>query len=274
MFILVVTIYALYNILTQRSSNQTIIIPKPIIGINPESEKIMNYKKMQSNLKNLIINPTPRVAIGLCLDTSWSMYGRRMDELNRGVHQLLHEIDQDDLTRSSAEISIVTFDSTVQCITDFNTVDQLQPPTLQANGNTYMGEGLVEMLEQLEKRKNQYKAAGVDYYQPILVLMSDGKPNGDKQVLETVTRHIQQLRDQRKLSVIAVGIDQDADMEILRRIGGNKTFHLQGLQFREFFAWLSQSVSSVSASMPGNEPDFNLEALKKLESQPWPDESL
>ena len=40
-----------------------------------------------------------------------------------------------------------------------------------------MGEGVDLALNLLEQRKAAYKATGVDYYQPILVLMSDGVYN-------------------------------------------------------------------------------------------------
>lgn len=53
---------------------------------------------------------------------------------------------------------------------------------MEAEGMTCMGEGLSLALDLLEKRKTKYKATGVDYYQPILVVMSDGLPNGNRRV--------------------------------------------------------------------------------------------
>ena len=83
---------------------------------------------------------------------------------------------------------------------------------------TCMGEGLSLGLYLLEKRKAQYKATGVDYYQPILVVMSDGHPNGDRKVWEETTERIRELGTARKLSVVAVGIGNDADMEMLAKV--------------------------------------------------------
>ena len=57
---------------------------------------------------------------------------------------------------------------------------------LTANGNTPMGEGVRLALDLLDKRKQEYKDKGVDYYQPWLVLMSDGQPNGNVAILETL----------------------------------------------------------------------------------------
>lgn len=79
-------------------------------------------------------------------------------------------------------------------------------PEMEAEGMTCMGEGLSLALDLLEKRKAKYKATGVDYYQPILVVMSDGLPNGNRRVWDEAVERIRALCASRKLSVVAVGI--------------------------------------------------------------------
>jgi hypothetical protein len=137
---------------------------------------MMNYNAMLSGLRDLVDNPTPRVPVLLCLDTSGSMMGAPIHELNLGVQQYMAEMKSDDLTRCSAETAVVSFDDSADCVADFDTADRLQVPEMEAGGMTCMGEGLSLGLYLLEKRKAQYKATGVDYYQPILVVMSDGHP--------------------------------------------------------------------------------------------------
>ena len=48
---------------------------------------MMNYNAMLSGLRDLVDNPTPRVPVLLCLDTSGSMMGAPIHELNLGVLQ-------------------------------------------------------------------------------------------------------------------------------------------------------------------------------------------
>lgn len=43
---------------------------------------MMNYNAMLSGLRDLVDNPTPRVPVLLCLDTSGSMMGAPIHELN------------------------------------------------------------------------------------------------------------------------------------------------------------------------------------------------
>ncbi|OUN06041.1 hypothetical protein B5G43_10660 [Flavonifractor sp. An92] len=234
----------------------------------------MNYNTMLTNLKDLVDNPTPRIPVALCLDVSGSMFGKPMEELNTGVTRYLEEVRKDELALSSAETALVTFGDTAQRIADFDTADRLRPPVLEADGITDMGAGLALALDLLEQRKKAYQSAGVDYYQPILVVMSDGAPNGDPRVLKAAVVRIQEQLDRRKLTVVAVGLGPDADLEMLSRLSRRQAVRLSGTRFREFFLWLSRSVASVSATLPGEETSLNLEALQALSAEPWPEDIL
>ncbi|OUQ24002.1 hypothetical protein B5E80_08240 [Flavonifractor sp. An135] len=229
---------------------------------------------MLTNLKDLVDNPTPRIPVALCLDVSGSMFGKPMEELNTGVTRYLEEVRKDELALSSAETALVTFGDTAQRIADFDTADRLRPPVLEADGITDMGAGLALALDLLEQRKKAYQSAGVDYYQPILVVMSDGAPNGDPRVLKAAVARIQEQLDRRKLTVVAVGLGPDADLEMLSRLSRRQAVRLSGTRFREFFLWLSRSVASVSATLPGEETSLNLEALQALSAEPWPEDIL
>ena len=138
-----------------------------------------------------------------------------------------------------------------------------------------MGEGLQMTLNMLEQRKQCYKKAGADYYQPILVVMSDGKPNGDPRILREQTERIRELSEKRRLTVITVGIGNGADMVTLEKLSPkNPPVRLSHMQFREFFAWLSASTEEVSASLPSDEQDPNMDELRQLEARPWPTGTL
>ena len=111
-----------------------------------------------------------------------------------------------------------------------------------------MGEAVMTALDLLENRKEEYRNAGVDYYQPWMVLMTDGIPTDD---ITEASYRIGSLVENRKLTVFPIGIG-DADMEVLAKLGGGrKPLKLQGLRFAEFFTWLSRSVTRVSQSIPG-----------------------
>lgn len=214
--------------------------------------------------EDLFDNPTPRVPVALCLDCSGSMMGEPIKELNAGVKTFYQAIDEDEIARFSAEICIVTF-GPAELEADFATLDvRPQPPVLSASGNTPMGEAVKLSLDSLERRKELYKESGVDYYQPWLVLMTDGKPyGGSVELLNQQVNRVTNMVEARKLTVFPIGIGSEADIGTLQRFSpGRSPLRLQGLKFSEFFSWLSKSVSRVSQSTPGDKVSLDFEGIR------------
>lgn len=214
----------------------------------------MNNNLLIKRQKDLVENPTARIAVCLCLDVSGSMYGDPIDELNEGIQMFYDAIKADQIARYAAEIGIVTFGlDHAECVADFASVDVApNPPHLEADGFTPMGEAVNMALDMLENRKRDYRNQGVDYYQPWLVLMTDGAPNGEESELRRSISRTCDAVNNRKLTLFPIGIGADADMDMLRQFSPKWTpLRLKGLNFREFFTWLSQSVSVVSQSSPG-----------------------
>lgn len=212
---------------------------------------------------DLVENPTPRVPVTLCLDTSGSMMGEKVRELVLGVNLFYDAIDEDDDAHDSAEVSIVEFNSSASLIQDFASIEHLSRiNNIDATGGTALGEGVNLALDTLEQRKLTYSNAGVLYYQPWLVLMTDGQPNGRLEELERAIDRVTEMVAQKKLTVFPIGIGADADMAVLARFSPNRPpLRLRGLSFKEFFEWLSKSVSRVSRSTPGDKVKLDLEGL-------------
>lgn len=248
-------------------------------------------KNQLMRMEDLLDNPTPRIPICLCLDTSSSMNrvvggetvdtgrtvyedGRQwniveggitaLHELQDGVNHFYSAIADDEVARYGAEICVVTFNDRVITLNDYATIDiEPSPPILEAKGETLMGEGVNLALDLLEERKNEYREAGVDYYQPWLVLMTDGEPNGSELELERAISRTTELVEDRKLTIFPIGIGPEADMNVLAKFSPKRSpLRLKGMNFREFFEWLSQSVADVSQSMPGDAIKLNIEGIK------------
>lgn len=255
----------------------------------------MSYNILDNS--DLVDNPTPRVPICLCLDTSGSMDavegdcqatgetifrdGRewnlvtggttRLNELQEGIKAFYDSIREDEIAMYSAEICIVTFDDNASCVVDFGTVEnQTDIPELTTGDKTAMGEGVNLALDLLEQRKECYKDSGVDYFQPWLVIMTDGVPNGNPLEMNRASKRIAELVNEKKLTIFPIGIGSEADQSALKSLSPKRApLKLQGLKFREFFAWLSQSVSRTSQSMPGERIDLDLDGVKEWGSLGW-----
>ena len=222
-------------------------------------------EKYLFDCKNLVSNPSARVPVCLCLDVSGSMDGLPIQELNEGVHQFYQAIKEDETALYAADICVISFGGTEPvCLRDFSGLDQ-QPevPTLSAGGMTPMGEAINLGLDLLERRKEQFRSVGVDYFQPWFVLMSDGAPNGAADQLARAKQRMDSLARDKKLSVFPIGIGAHADMKALAEFSPMRSpLKLKGLKFREFFEWLSQSVSTTSQSIAGESISLDFEGIK------------
>ena len=165
----------------------------------------------------------------------------------------------------SAEICVITFGGTSPILVeDFASIER-QPnvPQFYADGETPMGEAVNMALDCLEKRKQEYKDKGVDYFQPWLVLMTDGEPNGSQAELDRAILRTKELANTKKLTIFPIGIGDEADMGILSEFSPKRSpLKLKGTNFRAFFQWLSQSVSRTSQSMPGENISLDLDGIK------------
>ena len=208
----------------------------------------MYETQLQLDDSELAINPNPRVPICIALDVSGSMDGKKIDELNRGVNIFLKTIFEDEITRYSADIAILTFGGTVEKVLDFGDVEDIKLPKFFAGGGTPMGEATLEALNMLEDRKKQYKKNAVTYWQPWLVIMTDGAAT-DPDKVEVAAEKTCELITNKKLTLFSIAIEP-ATSEDLKKFCG-RIAPLDGVKFKEFFVWLSQSVAVVSESSPG-----------------------
>jgi len=195
---------------------------------------------------NFAENPEPRCPCLLLLDTSASMAGAPISELNAGLVTFKDELAADSLAMKQVEVAVITF-GPVKVESSFHTVPNFFPPHLQASGDTPMGTAIKQGLDMIKQRKEEYRANGIDYYRPWVFLFTDGAPTDEWQ---SAVAMIQEGEASKSFAFFAVGV-QDANMNFLKQISVREPLKLQGFRFREFFLWLSKSMKSVSRSIPG-----------------------
>jgi len=191
-------------------------------------------------------NPEPRVPCVLLLDTSGSMGGEPIEQLNAGLSIYKSELSADNLASKRVEVAIVTF-GPVDVPVDFTTAGQFEPPTLRADGDTPLGAAINKAIDMVADRKQTYRTNGIAFYRPWIFLITDGAPTD---AWQQAADRIKEGERNRAFAFFSVGVE-GADFSVLRQLSSQREpLKLKGLRFRDLFQWLSNSQQSVSRSQP------------------------
>jgi len=209
-------------------------------------DEYISFEQIPFGSDNFAENPEPRCPCVLLLDTSGSMGGLPIDQLNEGVRTFKQELMQDPLATKRVEVAIVTF-GPVTVEADFHTVHNFHPRELDTTGDTPMGAAINMGIEMVARRKKEYKDHGIAYYKPWIILITDGVPTDE---WNRAAMNVKEGEASKKFAFFAIGVE-GANMDILKLISVRAPLKLKGLMFREFFMWLSASMKMVSGKNPG-----------------------
>jgi len=211
-------------------------------------------------------NPEPRAACALLLDTSGSMVGDPINELNNGLQRFAEDLKEDPLARKRTEITVITFGGSVNVVTPFQEAQYFQAPTLYAGGGTPLAQCVIEGLEQLRQQKDAYKQNGLEYFRPWLIVMSDGAPTDPRNLINQAVESLRNLQHKKGITVFPVGVGNNADMKFLSQLSVDRPAAAMRdvKSFAEFFKWLSASLGQVSASSTQVSNDASLESTGQV----------
>ncbi len=183
----------------------------------------------------------------LLLDTSGSMEDVK-EELEAGVELLRNEILSDEVASGRVELSIVSFNDSAQEVVPFGPIKSMELPRLACYGSTHMHEAIGLALDIIEKRKDEYKAAGTPYYRPWIFMLTDGYPND---INNGEFERLKKAQQDKKVLFYGVAIGENADKELIKSLSNNgMVLSTSSSEFRQAFKWLSTSLSKVSNSTP------------------------
>ena len=209
-----------------------------------------------------------RLPICFALDTSGSMMGIPIKQLNMGLQNFVASIKSNDDTRSSTDIAIVTFGSKVDIVMPFGKIskDKGIPEIKASTTLTPIGEGVLTALELLNARKEGYKEMGIKYFQPWLVVITDGAPQGPNAVanMELAIKVCNELEANDKLVVFNIGVGSGVDFDCLKRLSikREEPISINSADFGKLFEFLGSSSSSIVSS------GMNDDALYTMDTAP------
>ena len=211
------------------------------------------------NLEQRDFNETPKIinaseshmALVFLLDTSGSMGGDPIRDLNAGLNRFKADVCKDKQTRDILDVAIIEFNSSHRVVEDFVPVEYMKEVNLVASGGTNMAPAIETALDMVNERSKFYRNSGSVPYKPWVILISDGAPTDD---ISNAVKRIGDMEEYGKLSFRSLGVE-GYDSKVLHRLSGNKVFKLNGTDFTSFFDWVTKSMRSVSQSSPHEKPE-------------------
>ena len=212
-----------------------------------------------------------RLPICFCLDTSGSMMGDPIRQLNMGLSNFIASIKANDDTRSATDIAIITFGSSVEIVMPFGKIKDEGLPEISASTTmTPIGEGILTALELLNARKEGYKELGIKYYQPWLVVITDGAPQGPNAManMRLAIQACNELEKDDKLVIFNIGVGNSVDFDILKQLSVKREepISVTSGDFGKLFEFLGSSSSSVVSSGMSDDALYNINTEPEGES--------
>ena len=219
-----------------------------------------------------INNPNQRTPCVLVLDASYSMSSNtasgktRIQLLNEGLKQFEKELKADSTALTRVQVSIVLVggpNSSAELLMDWTDANYFNAFNLREGGNTPLAEGLEIGLELIENAKTNLKQNGVSYTRPWMIVMSDGEPTSHHSLWTETCANCKSAIDDKKLLIFPIGIDgASGGAQRLNEISDKPCINMEDTKFNEFFEWLSDSLSAVTRSRPG-------ETVELPDTDPW-----
>jgi len=213
-----------------------------------------------------------RLPICFALDTSGSMMGIPIKQLNMGLQNFVASIKANDDTRNSTDIAIITFGSKVDIVMPFGKISKEKGlPEIKASTTlTPIGEGILTALELLNARKEGYKEMGIKYFQPWLVVITDGAPQGPNsmQNMELAIKACNELESDDKLVIFNIGVGNGVDFDLLKRLSlkRDEPISINSTDFGKLFEFLGSSSSSIVSSGMSDDALYTMDNSPKGEA--------
>ena len=226
----------------------------------------------------------------LLLDKSSSMNARlegedatRFDVLKQSVLDLVGLLKGNENTAYTARLTIGAFNDSIEVLCDNVQASDLDEDELKKRlngvhpaGVTLLGRSILQAVEHVNALKESLAKKGTGYYQPVVVVVSDGEATNQDgaysvQSMSQAFHLCDGLIDQGKLTVLPLGVgsaEQD-EFEMLDRLvkkqldGGAKTPVLRNAQdVRLHFQFLAQTITALPGA--GDDAAQRRDAMEKL----------
>jgi uncharacterized protein YegL len=188
--------------------------------------------------KEFARNAEERLPCLLILDTSESMFGDPIDRLTTAMKEFSEALLKHPRLRRSIDILVVSYNDN-PTVEPFVSAADWKPRQLIARGRTATACAIGASLDTLEKRSEEYNAAGISFHVPWGFLFTDGFATETAEETQAIAARIHQMEAAKRLKFFPVGVNSSAMRDYLASLTKMRSpLWLTDIHFDNFFRWL------------------------------------
>lgn len=206
-----------------------------------------------------------RLPVEFILDTSGSMRNNgKIDALNNGINHFIEKLRSEFKTKVTVDVGIITMGGiSPQVVAPLETIDHFNLNQIyEANGYTLVGEALRMAVSEITSRKIFYYSNNIEYYRPLIILLSDGYPSDhqghpiqDPEIIQEYVDFVKEKTDAKSAIFYTFYIGEDSGArETMKKLASTweNTTYAYALKddsekIEQLFVFLSNSINTGMA---------------------------
>ena len=197
-----------------------------------------------------------RLPIYFVIDVSESMVGEPIEQVQKGMRDIIQELRTDPYALETAWASVIAYAGKAQTLTPLTELFKFYPPVIPIGGGTSLGAALDYLMRDIDTNIVKTTAEQKGDWKPIIFLFTDGTPTDDP--TKAIQRWNEKYRSRTQMVVISIG--DNIDPLLFGQLTGEiiRFNPSDSLSYKYFFKWMTDSIKTTSMSVT----DYNDDEIK------------
>jgi len=189
-----------------------------------------------------------RLPVYILIQTSGAMRGEPIEAIKVGLETMVASLRQDPFALESVHLSVITFNRLPEQILPLTELENMQIPNIvqPEPSGSHLGEALIFLCQKIDAEVVLSTTERKGDWMPLLFIMCDGRAS-DAQLFKEAVEKLKQ----RHFGSIIICLVGKPRTENVKQISDNivNLDTTDGATFRQFFKWVSASVSVGNRSV-------------------------